>query len=202
MKPSKSTVFWSLTYAFLLALLAMGCSYFIPTSTLSIPSSNQPTITPALIQTYFPKQEQHPEEVLIQLYNNSKTTLDIAIYSLTYPKIVESIVQAKKRGVEVRVISDKIQAAGNTQKHAINTLLEVGIKVKINTHSGLMHLKMSLIDKIIATTGSYNYTANATDNSDEMLVVIQDGKFINECQTEFDRIWNNNLKYTWAVRSY
>nr|WP_290439078.1 phospholipase D-like domain-containing protein [Paenibacillus sp. GP183] len=49
--------------------------------------------------------------------NSSKQTLDIAIYSLTHPDIVSAIKEANKRGVAIRIISDKIQSAGKTLLH-------------------------------------------------------------------------------------
>jgi phosphatidylserine/phosphatidylglycerophosphate/cardiolipin synthase-like enzyme len=158
----------------------------IPTYVETVP------IQPNQLQTYFPRSGDNPDSVLSALYLSSTSTLDIAIYSLTYPSIVKSIGDAYKRGVKVRVISDKIQAAGKSQTVAIDDLLIIGIPVKVNTHSGLMHLKMSIIDGRVATTGSYNYSAGATKSNDEMLVVISEPSFVVRCSTEFERLWTGS----------
>jgi phosphatidylserine/phosphatidylglycerophosphate/cardiolipin synthase-like enzyme len=44
---------------------------------------------------------EHPEKVLVGVIDEAKTTLDIAIYSLTHPDIIQAISDAKKRGVVV-----------------------------------------------------------------------------------------------------
>lgn len=147
---------------------------------------------------YFSKTTD-PAPVLIALYSKATTALDIAVYSLTHPSIVAAILAAHKRGVAVRVITDKVQAAGNTQKHAINALLDAGVPVKWDTHSGLMHLKMSVIDNSIATTGSYNYTKAASEDNDEMLLVISELPYAARCAAEFARMWDDPVHYAPAV---
>jgi phosphatidylserine/phosphatidylglycerophosphate/cardiolipin synthase-like enzyme len=147
------------------------------------------------ISTYFSKQGQHPDTVLVNLYNQAQSTLDIAIYSLTYAPIVDGIIKAKQRGIPVRVITDKQQAGGASNVVAIRILKQNNIPIKYDNHSGLMHLKMSIIDNKIATTGSYNYSKGATEDNDEMLVVINDVGFAQKCTGEFSRMWNDLVHY-------
>jgi phosphatidylserine/phosphatidylglycerophosphate/cardiolipin synthase-like enzyme len=142
-------------------------------------------------QVYFPRRGDKPELALQALYLSTQSNLDIAIYSLTHPIIVKAIGDAYKRGVKVRIITDKTQAAGATQKHAMNDLITIGIPIKIDAHSGLMHLKLSIIDGKIATIGSYNYSKGASEDNDEVLMVINETWFALLCQSEFDRLWNS-----------
>ena len=44
---------------------------------------------------------------IIELIKSSKTTLDIDTYALTSQKVIDAIVDAKERGVLVRVIMEK-----------------------------------------------------------------------------------------------
>lgn len=170
-----------------IAILALSCIY-LPnnTSTLTTPVG---AINQDNVQVLFPRQGQQPELALQALYLSANQTLDIAIYSLTHPVIVKAIGDAQKRGVKVRIITDKVQSAGNTQKHAMNDLITLGIPIKIETHSGLMHEKMSIIDGKIATTGSYNYSKGASEDNDEMFVVINEPWFAQVCKQEFERMW-------------
>lgn len=143
------------------------------------------------VQVYFPRQGQDPAEVLPALYMSAQQKIDIAIYSLTHPQIVKAIGDAFKRGIPIRIITDKVQSAGNTQKHAMNDLLTIGIPIKYETHSGLMHIKCSIIDGKLATTGSYNYSKGASEDNDEMFVVINEPRFAQICQQEFNRMWKS-----------
>lgn len=119
----------------------------------------------------------------------------MAIYSLTHPDIVQALVNAKKKGITVKVITDKTEAKNKYESHALNALMLVGIPVKVNTHSGLMHLKLSIIDGEIATTGSYNYTKSVSIRNDEMLVVSRNPGFAQSCQQEFDQMWNDQGEF-------
>ena len=150
---------------------------------------------------YFAEAKEDPAPVLVSLYNSATDNIEIAVYSLTHPDIVKAIGDAYKRGVKVRIITDCDQAKGNVQKHAVNDLLTIGIPVKINTHSGLMHLKMSVIDGKTATLGSYNYTLSASRDNDEVLMVVTQPATVDRCLDEFNRMWNS-AEFTAAVMSY
>ncbi|OPH62184.1 phospholipase [Paenibacillus ferrarius] len=162
---------------------------------LSASASPKPTEAPIKQQAndeyYFTKADQHPEKALIDVINSSKTTLDIAIYSLTHPDIVAAIKEAKKRGVVVRIITDKIQSSGKTQEEALKLLGSSDIPMKVNKHSGLMHLKVTIADKQVVTTGSYNYSKAASTTNDEVLMVIRNSDAANTFSEQFDNMWND-----------
>lgn len=104
--------------------------------------------------------------------------------------------EAKKLGVNVRIITDKPGAKSKEQAPELATLKEAGIPIKENTHSGLMHLKVSIIDKSVVTTGSYNYSQSASPINDEVFVVIYDSKAAEEFETQFERMWNDTKSFT------
>jgi phosphatidylserine/phosphatidylglycerophosphate/cardiolipin synthase-like enzyme len=142
-------------------------------------------------QYYFSQAGQHPEKALIDAIDSTKQSLDIAIYSITHPDIVKAIKDAKKRGVVVRIISDKIQSAGKTQVEALKLLGSAGIPMKINKHNGLMYLKVTIADKKVVTTGSYNFSQAASTSNDEVLVVIHDEVSAKTFTEQFERMWND-----------
>jgi len=59
-----------------------------------------------------------------------------------------------------------------------------------------MHLKVSIIDNRIATTGSYNYTTAAMDENDGVFVVLNDVKAAQDFDTQFVRMWNDTKDFT------
>ena len=182
---------WFLVAVVLLLIAAAGCSGSAP----PVRQASSPKSLPDL-EVYFPRSGQDPALVLADLYGSSKKNLDIAAYSLTHPQIVKAIADAHRRGVQVRIITDAGEAKNDSQKHALNTLRLAGIPVKVNTHSGLMHLKMSIVDDQAATTGSYNYTRSASDKNDEMFVVVRDAAFVKACRNEFEKMWTDNRNFS------
>ncbi|RUS48708.1 phospholipase D family protein [Cohnella sp. AR92] len=180
---------WRITgLALAVGLLLSGCSAGEITgksnSSAAVIGENQ-------VEWAFTKADQHPEEKLVSLIGEAKETLDIAIYSLTYPDIVQAIKDAAKRGVKVRLITDKIQSGGKTQKEALKLLGSAGIPMKINSHSGLMHLKMTLVDGKAATTGSFNYSKSASTTNDEVFVIFRNADIARSFEEQFEAMWTD-----------
>lgn len=168
------------------ALITSGCE------NNSIKAINKNNNT---IQYYFTKNEDHPEKALAEVINCSKTTLDIAIYSLSQKDIVNAIIKAKIRGVNIRIITDKQEAASKSEMGVLEELKDRGIPIKINCHDGLMHMKVSIIDESIVTTGSYNYTQEASTKNDEVLVIINSKQSAFEFEKQFNKMWEDKYNF-------
>ena len=143
------------------------------------------------LQWAFTRAGQHPEALLVNTINSAASTLDVAIYSLTYPDIVDALKKAKQRGVKVRLITDKQQSGGKSQTEALKILGSAGIPLKINSHSGLMHLKVTIADNKVVTTGSFNYSKAASTTNDEVLMVIRNADVARSFTAEFESMWND-----------
>lgn len=183
-------------------LLLISSFFLFGCGTNSISAFSAPQIADAQtssdspVEYYFTRAHQHPEQALESQIGSAKSTLDIAIYSLTKKDIVEAIIAAKKRGVNVQVITDKIEAKSKAEAAQLKRLEGAGITIKENTHSGLMHMKVSIIDKSVVTTGSYNYTQSASTINDEVLIVIHDPNIAAKWDDEFQQMWDDTKNYT------
>lgn len=162
---------------------------------IKTPQSSAPEVQQPQIDYAFTQEKQHPEKLLIDVISGAKSSLDISIYSLTSQDILTSIIDAKKRGVVVRIITDQQESKTKTQAEKLKQLQVVGIPVKYNTHKGLMHLKVTVSDKSIVTTGSFNYSDAAVTINDEVLLVIHDAKIAQDWSTEFEKMWNDKTNF-------
>jgi phosphatidylserine/phosphatidylglycerophosphate/cardiolipin synthase-like enzyme len=179
---------------FLSALLLLtACSSHQKESVNTVNTSEAQTNTN--LQYAFTQAGQHPEKMLIDVINSAQKSLDIAIYSITQKDIVDAIEAAKKRNVSVRIITDHQEAATKSQAEKLKQLLSDGIPIKQNTHKGLMHLKVTIVDKATVTTGSYNYSQAASTTNDEVLVVIRDSKIAQDWESQFERMWNDSKDF-------
>ena len=136
------------------------------------------------------------DKILIKEINTAQKTLDVAIYSITKEDIANAIIEAKKRNVDVKVITDKQESASKYQKVILDKFKANNIPVKINSHAGLMHLKLSIIDDKTALGGSYNYTESATKNNDENLIVMRMPNIVSDYSTEVNTMWDNTSDYS------
>jgi phosphatidylserine/phosphatidylglycerophosphate/cardiolipin synthase-like enzyme len=147
------------------------------------------------VQYYFPRANQDAQKALLHIMDSSAQTLDVAVYSITDGTIASAMVRAKLRGVTVRLLTDSTQSAGKSQKTLLAKIKSAGIPIKTNSHSGLMHLKMTVADKKIATTGSFNYTKSAQKSNDEVFVVLNNAQIATGFDSEFETMWNDTKNY-------
>jgi len=139
--------------------------------------------------------EDRPADRLVALYDEARHSLYLAIYGLTYPPIVRALVAAKKRGVDVRVITDRGKMDDPRQRAALETLRLAGIPVKVNRHDGLMHLKQAIVDDRVNTSGSMNQTTSAARYNDERLDIFHDPASTHRAKGKFLQMWADHSRY-------
>ncbi|WP_026883652.1 phospholipase D-like domain-containing protein [Clostridium akagii] len=159
-------------------------------------STNISSVSSGNVSYYFSNEKEHPDIQLINLINSSTKTLDIAIYSLTKKDIVNAIIQAKNRAVTVRLMTDRTEAKAISQREELQLIKNAEIPIKINTHSGLLHDKFTVVDGSVVATGSFNYTNNATYVNDENLIIIRNSNVAQGYDKNFNNMWNDNTNYT------
>ena len=150
---------------------------------------------------YFSKGNNLISHHIIDLINSAQKSIDIAIYSLTKKEIVAAIINAKNRGVEVRLITDRRESQTPYEKKQLILLKNNNIPIKINSHSGLMHLKITIVDSNFIVFGSYNYTDAATYDNDEIIAIINDKTIAIDFKNYFENLWSNSKRfYDWAPK--
>jgi phosphatidylserine/phosphatidylglycerophosphate/cardiolipin synthase-like enzyme len=136
-----------------------------------------------------------PLDRLVTLYQQGKRYIYVSVYGLTYPRAVEALIAAKKRGVDVRVLTDQERTQEVKQHRALQTLRLAGIPVRVNQHQGLMHLKQVVIDDEINTSGSMNHTTSGNAYNDERMDIITDRAVSLKAREHFLSMWNNRARF-------
>ncbi len=139
--------------------------------------------------------EDRPADRLVALYEEARHSIYLASYGLTYPPIVRALVAAKKRGVDVRVITDRGKLDDQKQRAALDTLKLAGIPIKVNRHDGLMHIKQAVVDDRVNTSGSMNQTASAARYNDERLDIFHDPASTHRAKEKFLKMWADPSRY-------
>jgi len=148
----------------------------------------------ATVEVYYGPDDA-PLDRLTTLYRRATRYLYVAVYGLTSPRAVEAMVAAKKRGVDVRLITDLQRTEDVKQRTALHTLHLAGIPILVNEHDGLMHLKQVVIDDEVNTTGSMNHTTSGNRYNDERLDVITDHAITVKAREKFLAMWNDHTRY-------
>jgi phosphatidylserine/phosphatidylglycerophosphate/cardiolipin synthase-like enzyme len=139
--------------------------------------------------------EDRPADRLVSLYNGAQKSIYLAIYGLTYPPIIKALVAAHKRGVDVRVITDRQKLEDTNQRTGLETLRLAGIPIKVNRHDGLMHIKQAVIDDRVNTSGSMNQTSSAARYNDERLDIVHDASSTQRAKDKFLKMWADHGRF-------
>lgn len=101
------------------------------------------------------------EGLLLDAIRRSKRTIDVAMFSFYSQPVAAALVEARARGVIVRVASDAMQAR---RSQAMRALADGGVDLRLSAGRGgrgVMHHKYALFDGALLMSGSYNFSANA-----------------------------------------
>lgn len=133
-------------------------------------------------------------EAVIRRIGAAQQTVDIMVYSVTHAGIAESIRDAQRRGVAVRVVLDRTQAAG---RYSSATFLHnAGVPVWTDAAAGAMHHKACIIDGEIVLTGSFNWTQAADrSNAENLVIITRRPKVAAAFKTEFERVLDKAKRY-------
>jgi phosphatidylserine/phosphatidylglycerophosphate/cardiolipin synthase-like enzyme len=110
--------------------------------------------------------------VIVRELAGAKRTILVQAYTFTSAPIAKALVDAKKRGVDVRVILDKSQRGARYS--SVDFLANAGIQTFVDECCAIAHNKVMVIDSETVITGSFNFTRAAQERNAENLLVIRD----------------------------
>jgi phosphatidylserine/phosphatidylglycerophosphate/cardiolipin synthase-like enzyme len=153
-----------------------------------------PDHTIATVEVWYGPDDR-PLEQLVRTYDRARRYIFVAVYGFTSPLSVKALVGAKKRGVDVRILTDRDRLNDPKQQTALSALREAGIPIKINRHDALMHLKQVVIDDEVNTNGSMNQTTSGNRYNDERLDIIRDHAITVKARERFLLLWKDRERF-------
>jgi phosphatidylserine/phosphatidylglycerophosphate/cardiolipin synthase-like enzyme len=133
---------------------------------------------------------------VVDAISQAKKQILVQAYSFTSAPIAKELVNAKRRGVEVRVILDKSQVKA---RYSSAVYLENnGIDPLIDFEPAIAHNKVMVIDNETVITGSFNFTKAAEEKNAENLLIIHDAKLAKK----YEKNWYRREKESSSVSEY
>ena len=111
-------------------------------------------------------------EAIVDAISSATKSVLVQAYSFTSRPIAKALLDAKERGVDVRVILD-----GSTTDHQYSPadfFANSGISTKLDYAHALAHNKVMIIDGETVITGSFNFTKAAETKNAENVLIIHD----------------------------
>ena len=145
--------------------------------------------TPVLIETevwFSPGNECRA--ALIGHFKSCRQRMDICVFTIADDSLTEGILDAHRRGVSVRVISDddKRHDSGSD----IERLRSAGIAVALDDSEAHMHHKFAIFDSRWLLNGSFNWTRSASLVNEENLVATNDPTQLRQFAEQFEALWS------------
>jgi len=146
------------------------------------------TIAPSRIRGVCFSAIGNCEAILIDLIGRANKSVHVMIYSFTLDELSEALIEAKNKGIDVKVVMEANNAFSKGSEY--RKLLEAGVRVKLDRNPALMHHKVMIVDGEIVVTGSYNWSWSAENKNDENLVILDDPETASLYEEEFQRVWS------------
>lgn len=133
------------------------------------------------------------ENNIIKFIDKTENSIDVAVYAINNDNIVNALKRAYDRGVEIRILTDKQQAASQYSK--VIELYEYGVNIRVHSKFKIEHNKFAVFDSKIASSGSYNWTNPASHkNSENCIFFIQNKEAVLKYKKRFNYLWQQNTK--------
>jgi phosphatidylserine/phosphatidylglycerophosphate/cardiolipin synthase-like enzyme len=126
---------------------------------------------------------------LVDAIDAARLSLDIAAYSLSLNSVRFALINAHKRGVQVRVVMEST----NMDRSDPQALIEAGIPVVGDNMDGLMHNKFMVIDKSEVWLGSMNFTDSGAYDDNNNLMRIHSTKLAENYSVEFKEMFEDDM---------
>ncbi|MDD2697957.1 MAG: phospholipase D-like domain-containing protein [Arcobacteraceae bacterium] len=107
---------------------------------------------------FLPKDSKKVQKDMEKHISNAKESIDIAMYNLSYRKLVDLLNNASKRGVKVKIYYYKKKADLDERIETVKVLDK-------------LHTKLAIIDKKIVIFGSANWTDETFKDNYEVLYI-------------------------------
>lgn len=109
------------------------------------------------------------EDLVIETIASARSSIRMAAYSFTAKRVALALVDARDRGVDVRLLADQREAG--SRYSAATFLAHKGIPVRLDGMHPIFHNKYIVVDGRTVETGSYNYSGQARRNAENALVI-------------------------------
>ena len=143
-----------------------------------------------VISVYFSPTNHATLNQIIPLIKSAKEYIYIPAFYLTRNDIIQELISAKNRGLDIKIIVDETSTKGKYVN--VDYIKNNGIDIKIENWQGKMHMKSFIIDDNTLVIGSMNFTKQGEFINDENCLVIKNSPILTMAyKKHFLELWNS-----------
>jgi len=180
-------------FYFISVLFLAGCSHSVLQGASRVPAADQqvPPLKGNVDLLVTPDMDTHAAFIDRIDHSSSGHSIRLVMYHLTDSKVVDSLIAAKRRGADVRVILDRSSLKQGKFHKSFQRLLDAGVLVKESPVAfSITHQKTMVVDESEVFITAINLTNNA-DSTRDFGLIVHDSSVIKEVIQVFEADWQN-----------
>lgn len=132
-----------------------------------------------------------PSEFLVHQIDEAKNSIDVCIYGFSKDNIIDAIIRAHDRGVEVRVAGDARHL--QYRAHGYEALVERQIPMQVGNQFHIMHNKFFIIDDRFVWVGTGNITTTGFGRNNNNWVYMDSEPIASDFKAEFEQMFSGRF---------
>ncbi len=116
------------------------------------------------------------EKLVLKVIGSARSEIRMMAYSLTSSSVVDALIAARHRGVDIAVVADYEENVTKDKKGiaraALSALVTAGCHVRTISVYQIHHDKVIVADRETVETGSFNFSSSAANRNSENVMVI------------------------------
>ena len=133
----------------------------------------------------------------------AEKTIDLAAaYFIPDELITQALLEARKRGVRIRVLAPGKNTDSDAARHASKAdwgpMLKAGIEI-YEYEPTMFHNKMLIVDKLVVSVGSTNFDLRSFRLNDEASLNVYDAGFAERMTAVYDEDMEHGKRYTYET---
>jgi len=141
------------------------------------------------VEVFFTRSGGNPEKELVSFINSAREYVHVAIFELELEDVVRALIDAKHRGVDVKVVMDDRMKG----RWAAKKLRAEGVPVVFDNRRPYMHNKFVVVDGRAVWSGSMNFKESSVYRNDNNAFIIFSPQVAQNYEKEFQEMFSAHL---------
>ncbi len=124
---------------------------------------------------------------IVHRFASARRSADVCVFTITDDRITRALLDAHRRGVRVRVITDNEKAFDRGSD--IERIIAAKVPLRVDQTPYHMHHKYAIFDGARLLNGSYNWTLGAARDNEENVTDTGEPRLIAAFQRHFEELW-------------
>ena len=144
------------------------------------------TIGGTPVTTCFAPKGNCADLIITTINREARQSIEFMAFSFTHDGIGKAIIDKHQAGASVVGVFET--TGSQTQYSEYGRMKQAGLDVYTDGNPYVMHHKVIILDGRTVIAGSFNFSANADDDNDENLLIVEDRDLASAFRTEFARV--------------